>query len=141
MNLIRHSMLASSLVLSTGFIAACSPSPDSGNLKVLNDGSCYLEVQKRLPDKVILQGWAVGDPNNSPSRIVLEISEGANTQQHETSFFDRPDIAKAYKNTALTKTGFTLKLPPDKAPTGAKVRIIAEQSETAHACKSTFTLK
>lgn len=108
---------------------------------MLNEGNCYFEVQKRLPNKVILQGCAVGDPNNSPSRIVLEISEGANTRQHETSFFDRPDIAKAYKNTALTKTGFTLMLPPDKAPTGAKVRIIAEQRGAAHACKITFALK
>ena len=127
------------------FVASCT-TPKSevptkaqapaGNVVV--DGNCAVDGQGRAKGRVRFNGWAVGSSKAAPETITVTIGSG---QPITATLYDRPDIAKAYRSTALTKTGFTVEVDEAQAPAGAEIKIFANQGGTSHQCTKTFTLK
>jgi len=127
-------------------IAACmgpkavAPTGDTATRPgtVTVDGNCAIDRQSRGNGGVTFNGWAVGNPRIAPETITVTIGDG---QPITATLYDRPDIAKAYRNQALTKTGFLVKVDDSNAPASAQIKIFANQSDKVHECAKTFTLK
>lgn len=162
MHLMDFSVRVSSLFLSSlmlGILAGCSqstPAAKSSSDSVSSlapvsvaskpvgaiSGNCHIETQERTSTSLTLLGWAVGDPQKAPVSINLEVRSGDKTRLFAANrVSDRPDIAKAYKNDSLLKTGFLFSLPVDDAPAGAAATLLIEGSALNYRCKNTFVLK
>lgn len=145
-------LLVASLMLSV--LAGCSQAPQEVRAPAESSstvaapkpvsqtpGNCFVDQQKRSPSGLSLLGWAVGNPLEAPVAISVEVQSGGKTQLFATKFYDRPDIAKAYKNPELQRTGFITEIPAADAPAGAKAAIVIENSKEIYRCKNTFALQ
>lgn len=120
--------------------AAPSTTPPAAKPVSQTPGNCFVDQQKRSADRLSLLGWAVGNPQEGPVAINVEVQAGDKSQIFSTKFYDRPDIAKAYKQPALLRTGFIADIPSAEAPAGAKATIMIEGSNEMYRCKNSFTL-
>jgi hypothetical protein len=104
-------------------------------------GNCAIDDQKRTANSLAIRGWAVGNPSEAPQAIILKVKSGDKVQEYTTQFFDRPDIAKAYKAPALLRTGFTASIPATQIPAGTDFSIVVEGSKEMYQCKNNFAAK
>lgn len=101
-------------------------------------GNCSIDKQQRTATTLDFLGWAVGDPTEAPLAITATVSGNGKVTEFPTKFYDRPDIAKAYKTPALLKTGFIARIPVAEAPAGSELSLIIENSKERYRCKNTF---
>lgn len=120
-------------------IAACtSPKANVPAGNVVVDGNCAVDGQGRVKGRVGFNGWAVGSSKVAPESIKVTIGDG---QPITAVLYDRPDIAKAYRTEALTKTGYRVDVKDAEAPPGAEIKIFAHQGDKIHQCTKTFRIK
>lgn len=145
-------LLAASLLMSV--VAGCgqvaqppaappatpAPAPVAPKAISQTPGNCFIDTQKRSPQDVALLGWAVGNPAETPVSIAVELQGAGKTQMFSAKILDRPDIAKAYKNPALLKTGFLVQIPVADAPAGSKAVVMIEGATEMFRCKNVFTI-
>ena len=101
-------------------------------------GNCFIHDQKRTTSSLEFLGWAVGNPSEAPEAITVAVTKNGNATNFTTKFYNRPDIAKAYKNSALLRTGFIAYIPSAEVPAGSELSVIIEGSKENFRCKNTF---
>ena len=120
---------------------ASAPSADqSSNGKPLAKvgGNCFVDTQKRTSETLELVGWAYGSLSESPKSIAIKVVTGDKSPVFPANFYNRPDIAKAFKSSALVKTGFNIQIPAAEVPAGSAFSILIEDSTGAYTCKNVF---
>ena len=101
-------------------------------------GNCYIHDQKRDAKNLSFLGWAVGSPTEGPQSIDIAVEVGGKVAVYTTRFYDRPDIAKAYNNPALLKTGFIAAIPNASVPAGSSLSVLIRGSKNSYQCKNVF---
>ncbi|WP_423770467.1 hypothetical protein [Pseudomonas sp. NLJ1] len=111
-------------------LAGCGDDKTIASLPVEKTNRCALDkvqgsterVVKVRPGIVELQGWALGAESAqgvSNLIITLKNAEGQVYTFEEGARYDRPDVAKAFKNDGYKSSGFIVKADLSNLPAGA----------------------
>ena len=112
-----------------------SISPDSAE--------CNLDLQAREGKTITFSGWATASLNQAPIGVAVkpEYSTKKTTTSYTKDMLERQDVANAFKNSNLLKTGFTIIAPSADFPKDSNIQIFAEGQEIIYLCKNKFSVK
>ena len=88
----------------------------------------FVDDARRVSQCMLVRGWALRADHTGPVRSVLIVQNGTILAEAD-AFDERPDVARYFKNPALSRSGFTLCVPLDSLRAGAdRVDLVARDS-------------
>ena len=100
--------------------------------------NCFIDTQKRTAEKLAVVGWAFGSLSEAPKSIAVKVVSGDKSSVFPATFYERPDIVKAFKSPALLKAGFNADIPAVQVPSGSELSLLVEDATGSYICKNVF---